>query len=174
MKNKIILLSAILSFLLLGLAQAFGSQEEYFLARDFVKSGDQEFALMNFLAIAQENPNSKYRQQALFAVAEYYFLASDYNDSFEALREFIRDYPDSEMMPYALIYLWKISQGWGKDNLAKNIENQIKNLKRVVLLFKETREGNFKSPLGLNHKIIYYIDRLEFYLDGKLQAQFYY
>lgn len=174
MKNKFILLILAFSFLASGLPKGWADEDEYLRAKSFVKSGDKDFAFIKFLTIVNEKPNSRYRQQALFAVAEYYFTASDYIDAFEALRKFIQNYPDSQMRPFALVYLLKISQAWQKDSLAKNIESQIKNLKKVVLVFKDTKEEKFISPLGINHKIVYYIDRIQFYLDGKLQAQFYY
>lgn len=88
--------------------------------------------------------------------------------------EFIEEYPLSKMRTSALFYMLKIAQTWGKEDLAKAIEKQIINLKRTVFLFQETKEYNFKSPLNINHKLIYHIDKLEFYSDGNLQAQIFY
>ena len=174
MKNRVILLIIFLSFSLLGSKQACGTEEEYLLAQDAVKSGDKEFAFIHFLSELRDNPQSKRHPEALFATAEYYSLVHDYGDAFNALKEFIEDYPYSEMRAFALLYLLRISQAWDKDDLAKNIEKQIINLRRVILLFKETKEYTFNSPLGINHKLIYYIDKLEFYSDGKLQNQIFY
>jgi outer membrane protein assembly factor BamD (BamD/ComL family) len=173
MKNKIVLLIFFIFFFSFGLEQVTG-EEEYSRAKSAVKSGDQEFAFMHFLTVLKENPNSKHREEALFATAEYFFLISDYSDAFSELKEFIEDYPNSKIRTFALLYLLKISQIWREDQLARDIEKQIINSKRVVLLFKNTQEYKFKSPLGINYKLIYYIDRLEFYWDGKLQTQIYY
>lgn len=171
MKNKIISLVILFALLLMGLKQACAQGESYHLAQDAIKSENREFALVYFLSEIRDNPQSNRRQEALFACAEYYFLTGDYVDSFDTLKEFIDDYPHSKMLPFALLYLSKISQAWGRDELAKSIEKQIINLKRVILLFKENKEYGFRSPLGVNHKLIYYIDKLEFYSDGKIQAQ---
>ncbi len=171
MKNKIILLIILCSLFFPNLKQARGNEEEYFQAKDAVKSGYNDFAFMYFQSVLKDNPQSKYREEALFATAEYYFTTSNYIDAFSTLESFLQDYPDSKMRPFALFYLLKISQIWGNDNLAKDIEKQILNLKRVVLVFKETTGCNFKSPLGINYKAIYYIDKIEFYLDGKPQIQ---
>jgi len=171
MKNKIILLIILSLFSFSVLKQAHANEEDYSQAKDAVESGYKDFAFAYFQSILKNNPQSKHRQEALFATAEYYFFAGDYTDAFSALENFLQDYPNSKMKPFALFYLLKISQIWGKDNLVKAAENQIKNLKRVVFIFKENEAYNFKSPLGINHKINYYIDRLEFYLDDKLQAQ---
>lgn len=174
MKNRFILLVISFSFSLLSLRQASAGENEYLRAQDAVKSGDREFAFIYFLSELRDNPQSKRRQEALFAAAEYYFLVRDYGDAVHALEEFIEDYPCSELRIFTLFYLLKISQAWGRDDLAKNIEKQIINLRRVVLLFQETKEYKFKSPLGINHRLIYYIDKLQFYSDDKLQAQIYY
>lgn len=174
MKNKIPWLIIFLSLSLLGLKQASGKEEDYLLGQDAVKSGDRDFAFVYFLSEIRNNPQSEKLQEALFATAEYLFLVHDYNDAFSALMEFIGDYPLSKMRSSALFYMLKITQSWGKEDLAKTIEKQIINLKRTVLLFKETEEYKFKSPLGLDHKLIYYIDKLEFYSDGKLQSQIFY
>lgn len=171
MKNKIILSIILCSLFFSGLKQACGNEEDYFQAKDALKSGYKDFAFIYFKSVLKDNPQSRYREEALFATAEYYFITCNYIDAFSTLENFLQDYPDSRMRPFALFYLLKISQVWEKDNLAKTIENQIKNLKRVVLVFKENEESNFKSPLGIDHKIVYYIDRLEFYSNGKPQAQ---
>jgi len=174
MRNKVILLTILCSLFFPGLKQACGNEEEYLQAKDAVKAGYNDFAFMYFKSILEDNPQSKYREEALFATAEYYFSTSDYINAFNDLENFLDDYPNSRMRPFALFYLLKISQIWKKDNLTKAIENHIKNLKRVVLVFKENEESGFKSPLGIDHKIVYYIDGLEFYLNGKLQAKILY
>jgi hypothetical protein len=173
MKNKAFLLIILLVFSPCGLRQVFG-EGEYSQAQNAVKSGNQEFAFINFRSVLKNNPKPNHREKALFATAEYFFLVSDYSDAFSSLQEFLQDYPYSKMRTFALFYLLKISQIWQEEQLAKDIEKQIINSKRVILLFKDTREYKLKSPLGINYKLIYYIDRLEFYSNGKLQTQIYY
>lgn len=172
MKNKAVLLIILLIFPF-GLRQVSG-EEEYSRAQNAVKSGDKEFAFMHFLSVLKNNPGSKHRQEALFATAEYFFHVCDYGDAFSALEEFLEDYPYSKMRPFALLYLLKIAQIWQEGQLARDIEMRIINSKRIILLFKDAQEYKFKSPLGINYKLIYYIDRLEFYLDDKLQTQIHY
>ena len=173
MKNKVVFLIIFLILFPLAFRQVF-SEEEYFQAKNFVKSGNREFAFMHFNAILKDSLQSEHRQEALFATAEYFFQASDFVDSFSTLKEFLEEYPSSKMRIFALLYLLKISQIWDKDQLAKDFEKQIINSKRIVLLFKNTQEYKCTSPLGLNYTLRYYIDRLEFYSDGKLQTKVYY
>ena len=174
MKNKIPWLIIFLSFSLLGLRQAHGRTEEYLQAQEAVKSGNKEFSFIYFLSELRNNPQSEKRQEALFATAEYLFFIHAYNDAFNVLVEFVEDYPLSEMRTSALFYMLKIAQTWGKEDLAKAIKKQIINQKGTVFIFQETKEYNFKSPLDIDHKLIYYIDKLEFYSDGNLQAQIFY
>jgi outer membrane protein assembly factor BamD (BamD/ComL family) len=173
MKNKAALPIILLLLFSSGLRQA-SAEEEYSQAQNAVKSGDKEFAFMHFLSVLKNNPESKHRQEALFATAEYFLLVSDYGDAFNALEEFLEEYPYSEMRTFTLLYLLKIARIWQDAQLAKDIQKQIIDAKRIILLFKNTQEYTLKSPLGINYKLIYYIDRLEFYLDGKLQTQIYY
>jgi len=173
MKTRIVLLIVPLLLFAPGLKQA-SAEEEYSQAQNALKAGDKEFAFMHFLSVLKDNPGSRHRQEALFATGEYYFLTSDYGDAFSALKEFLQEYPYSKMRPFALLDLFKIAQTWQNGQLAQDIQEQIISSKRIILLFKDTQEYKFKSPLGMNYKLKYYIDRLEFYLDGKLQTQIYY
>jgi Outer membrane lipoprotein len=173
MKNNVIFLIILLTLFPLGLKQVSG-EEEYLQAKNSVKSGDQEFAFMHFISLLKNNPESEHRQEALFATAEYFFRVGDYVDAFSASKEFLEEYPYSKMRIFTLLYLFKISQIWNKDQLAKDIEKQIIDSRRIILLFKDVQEDKYTSPLGINYTLRYYIDRLEFYSDGKLQTQIYY
>jgi len=171
MKNKIPLILILLALLPLNLKLSFGQVDEYILAQEALKSQDKQFAFMNFRYIAENYPNSRLREKALFATGEYYFLTSDYKDAFKAFEDFLNDYPDSKMKPFALFYIFSIANNTGKEDFAKEMEQQVINWERVILIFKESKEYKLKSPLGINYRLAHYIDRLEFYIDGKLQAR---
>ena len=172
-KNTLLLI--VLSSLLfsLNLASSFG-QEEYANALQAAKTGDREFAFMNFLYVARNDPSSTHREKGIFATGEYYYLSSNYTDAFNTFKRFLNDYPDSKMKPFALFYILKLAQILNEDTLAKEITKQIINQERVILLFKKSKAYTFKSPLGMNYQLVHYIDRLEFYIDGKLHAQIFY
>jgi len=174
LRNKFVLLLGVLFLLFTVLGKAGAQRQDYQLAKDAVKNGDKEFALMHFSSVLKNDPDQNHRQEALFGMAEYYYLARDFPDSFGSLNEFLENYPDSKLRPVALFLLLEISENFNNDSLSKNIEKQIMDLKRIFLVFKEAQEYSFKSPLGLDYKLIYYIDKIEFFIDGQLKKQILY
>jgi outer membrane protein assembly factor BamD (BamD/ComL family) len=177
MKAKILLIIAF-SFLLFSLkpACAQSAGEKYKSGLEAVKNGNEDYAYLYFLSIARDNPGSKYRPLALFACGEYYFYKSDYEDAFNTFSEFIEDYPDSRIKPYAVFFLLKIARSWQKGELVKTIEKEIRDMKQVILVFKETKEYRYKyrSLLGRKYKLVYHIDRVEFNADGEILEQVFY
>lgn len=167
---KIIAVVLIMAFLPVNVGQVFG-QEEYKAAVRAARAGDMNAAFLYFHFAAHNDPNPKQRESALFAVGEYYFLNAVYKDSFDSFTRFVNTYPDSKMKLFALGYLYRIAQKWQKEDQLDIIQKEITGPQRIILIFKKTREHSFKSPLGIKHKLVHYIDKLEFYVDGELQAQ---
>ena len=152
-------------------AQALAEPVEYSDAKLSIKNGDTDAAFMNYLLLSRQKEKSTYHQDALFATAEYYFSIHDFNDAFDTFRNFLEAYPGSSLKPIALFYLLNISRYWHLEKLIKEIEKEILNLKRIVLVFKENQEYKIKSPMGRFYAVKYYIDRVEFHINGKLQEQ---
>ncbi len=151
--------------------EALALNEEYSQAVAAARSGDRMFAFMNFRDVAAHDSGSKYREKALFAMGEYYFSVRDYNDAFKAFDDLLSQYPASKMKPFALFYLYKMANASGETGMAGKIKNEILNWERVILIFKKSKEHKLRSPMGINYKLVHYVDRLEFYIDGKLQEQ---
>jgi hypothetical protein len=86
----------------------------------------------------------------------------------EALSNFINDYPDSEGLSFALMYLLKAAEIRRQETLAEKLKNKIISLKRLSFLFRESKGWTYKSPLNKKYRVIYYIDKVEFYVDDKL------
>jgi len=168
-KNAIILIITLLIPPSLSFAQS-----DYSLARQLANNGDKDFAFINFVSASENEANPKLKEKALFATGEYYFLNSDYTEAFNTFNNFLNDYPDSKLKPFALFYIMEIAKSAGENDLAKKIETHIINLDRIILLFKRSKEYKVRSPLGSNYRLVRYIDRLEFYSDGKIQAQIFY
>ena len=152
-----------------GIAQEEG--QLYSLAVSAVKSGDLNTAFMHFHSFLENYPESKYREKALFAIGEYYFLIADYSDAVSAFVSFISDYPDSKARQFALGYLLKIAQIRGDESTVKSLEEKIVTLRQLTLLFSDFKEYKYRSPLLKEHRVIYYIDKVEFYVDKELFAK---
>ena len=171
MKSKILFLVLVSILLAGGVSHAREDQEIYSAALENAKSGNREFAFMYFRSILTKYPDSKYTQDALFAVGEYYFLLADYDDAFEAFGRYTRDYPHSQETPFVLIYLFKMAKIKGKDSLAGKLEKAIVTFRRLSLLFRNSRDYKYRSPLFRKHRVVYYIDKVEFYVDEELFAK---
>jgi len=147
------------------------SQEIYHEGVQAARAGDLDYAFMYFQSLVKEYPESRYGNDALFAMGEYYFIKGDYPDANGVFIKLINDYPDSKGEIFALVYLLKIAESRGNEDLAQDLKDKIATSKRLVLLFKDSKEYKYKSPLSKAYKAVYYIDKVHFYLDGELFAQ---
>ena len=154
-----------------NLAFAQNDNQIYAMAIREAKAGNMDFAFMHFRSLLRNYPDSKYAHDALFATGEYYFIAGDYNNTIEALSNFINDYPDSEGLPFALLYLLKAAEIRRQEPLAEKLKNKIISLKRLSFLFRESEGYTYKSPLRIKYRVIYYIDKVEFHVDDKLSEK---
>jgi len=148
--------------------------EEYSQAVAEAKAGDRIFAFMHFREVAARESGSRYREKALFAIGEYYFSVRARGGAFKAFSELLSRYPESKMKPFALFYLYKMARDSEESDAAENFRKEILNWERVILIFKKSKEHKLKSPMGIKYKLIHYVDRLEFYIDGKLREKILY
>jgi hypothetical protein len=85
--------------------------------------------------------------------------------------ELVDNYPDFKGKLFALAYLYKIAESAGQEELKEKLKTEIVTFKRVSLLFRNSQKYVYRSPLLKRYKVEYYIDRVEFYLDGESFAQ---
>lgn len=173
-KRKVAMrLITILLFILLSCGASYAKEEAeiYSKAVEAAKSGEINFAFMHFRSLLANYPASKYRESALFASGEYYFLLGAYRDAIQAFLGFLSDYPDSRAKPFVLMYLLKIAQRQQAGSLVKDLQQQIVTLQQLSFLFRNSKEYKYQSPLYRKHRVVYYIDKVEFYIEGELFAQ---
>lgn len=171
---KIKILCVVLLFVPAFLTAAYAKKEDgqiYSQAIRESRSGNMDAAFMQLRSLLTGYPDSKYAENALFAVGEYYFLIADYDDSSRAFVKYLDDYPESKFISFALMYLLKIAEKRGDGLLAKSLEKKIVTFRRVCFLFKECKEYKYRSVLNKKHRAAYYIDKVEFYIDGALFAK---
>jgi tetratricopeptide (TPR) repeat protein len=143
----------------------------YSKATEFSKAGQSDFAFMYYNELLRNYPTSKYREQALFATGEYYYKVSSFREAAAAFTDYLGEYPGSEQRLYVLAYLLSIAQR-GKDaSTIESLEKQIIDLQQVSFVFREKKEIAYRSPLNQNYKAVIHIDRVEFYVEGKLFAK---
>jgi len=173
MKNKILFIVSFLILLSPKVAFTQTDSEKYHNALNAIKSGQEDFTFINLLSLSRDEPQSKYRPVSLFACGEYYFHKFNYRHALNIFSEFIEDYPDSKIKPYALFYILKIAKSWKNTEMVKILENKIRDMKQVILVFKETNEYKYRytSIFGRKYRLIYHVDRVEFNIDGEIVEQ---
>ena len=148
-----------------------GAVQVYSKGFEFAKAGYEDFAFMYYRDLLRNYPISKYREQALFATGEYYFRVSGFRDAAAAFRAFLDEYPDSKESLYAVAYLLNIAQRDQDAVSVQKLEKQIIDLQQVSFVFRETKEITYQSPLDQSYKVVMHIDKIEFYVEGKLFAK---
>lgn len=151
-----------------GSAHAAGSRQSYALAVRAARQHDYDAAFMYFRAVLREPVTELYREQALFATGEYYYLKGIHTEARRVFADYLKQYPSEAKRIFALAYLLALAQETGQTELAERISHQIITMQQVSLLFRETKEYEAVSALQRNLKVVYYIDKVEFYADQEL------
>jgi len=172
MKSKAFFFTLIFIFcLFLKSTSAAQDKKIYLDALKKARSGDLNFAFMDLSTLLERYPDSEYREETLFAVGEYYYLIRDYKDSASIFIRFINEYPQSKAKPFALVYLLKIAESQQEDEFIKGLEKYVMGIRQSIFLFKDFKEYEYVSSLLREHKAVYYIDKVEFYIQGELFAK---
>ena len=160
-------------YLFLIPALAFSEEDELLLkrGRHFAKAHQLEFAYMQFRDIVFNYPNSRFREDAFFATGEYFSIVSDDPEAFQIFMQFVSEYPDSKRKIFALGYLSKIAQKEKNETLAEKLKTDIVTLQRVALIFKNSKEYKYLSPLNKQYRAIIQIDKITISCDGQILAE---
>jgi len=165
MKKKLSIFVVLIS--LIAVVTSVYAQEDadlFFSAKQSVKNGNRDFAFMQFHSLLRLSKSSFYHQEALFATGEYYFDMANYFDAYTSFSKLIELYPKSEALPFAIVYLLKMEQMHSQDS-EYDLKKKVITFKQISLLFSEYKEYLYESPLGLKYKAIYFIDRVEVYIN---------
>jgi outer membrane protein assembly factor BamD (BamD/ComL family) len=148
-------------------AHAFTAGAAYKAARTAVRSGNLDFAFFNFKAIVQDFPKTRYYKDSLFAIGEYYFFISDFYNANRAIARYIGEFGEDPEALFAYWYLMRVAQRSGSDDpRVEHYKKQIISFKQLSLLFRDFKEFKYLSPLGRVHRAVFYIDKIEFLIDG--------
>ena len=155
-------------------SNAWAAREEkrkYSMAVKAAKTGRRDFAFMSYRALLKEFPDTKYRDNALFAQGEYYFHLPDFKKAGQFFDLLLKDYPDLEGRLFALAYRLRIAQENKETSKEEETKKEIIAFKRNSFVFEESKDYTYVSPLFTNHKVLFFIDRIEFYVEEKLFAK---
>lgn len=132
------------------------------------KAKNIHLAFMNFRMFVSNGPKSRLAENALFSMGEYYFLTANYPDAVSVFQRLIRDFPGSSAKIFALAYLLEIAQRKDAPENALAAQKEIAASKQLIFLFSESKKYKYKSAFSKNYKALYFIDRIEFYIDEAL------
>jgi tetratricopeptide (TPR) repeat protein len=105
---------------------------------------------------------------AQFAEGEYYFRQNNFQMAIEAFESFSAQYPKREEALIALAYLFKIAQIQGNPDAIKDYHHKVASFHQLAFVFNENKSFTFLSGFGHKHKLVFYIDKVELYVDDKL------
>ncbi|MGD0335989.1 MAG: outer membrane protein assembly factor BamD [Candidatus Omnitrophota bacterium] len=169
--KKSILIIAILLFLAAGAAYADDASHAFAEALTAAHNDENNFAFMQFRTFLQEYPESKYAQQAMFAIGEYYFMSANYSQAKETFYKFIEKYPDAASRIFAMAYLLNMASRLSDNKASLDIQKKIINFTRLTLLFRKSKEYKYASAFNKKLVAVYSIDSIKFYAQDKLFAE---
>ena len=173
-KIRIILLIFVFSVAFLSKALAASNAQLYETAKQAVKSGDREYAFMCFRSILHRTFKSQYHREALFATGEYFYSIGDYRSAEKSFSDFIDYYSEDKALPFAIVYLLKINNYMQIQKASEDLRKQAITFKQLSLLFSEFKELTYTSAFNLHYKAIYFIDRIEIYINEELFEKIYF
>ena len=158
-------------FLLAPMAKAGEDARIYARAVQAARAGHIDFAFMQYRSILNESPESPYSEYALFASGEYYFLLPQRSQAAAFFHSYINRFPDAKGKLFALAYLYKLAQLEHDDPLAQELARKIVADTQLSLIFRDFKEYRYQSPLAREHKVIFHIDHIEFFVKGERFAE---
>ena len=164
-KFRVTIFLVILTFAMHSFAFAADMTKIFKKAEKDAKMGHPDFAFMGYRKVLSANPKESYKRKALFAIAEYYYQIADHKSSENYFKEYLKVSKDENGRLFAYVYLMKLAKIEKNESLILGIEEEIKLVKRNSFIFDNTKEYLFESPLNRNHKAVYYIDKIEFYVE---------
>jgi len=170
---RIRFLSLVLFSILLFPHVAYSQEDKdlYHQGTQAARQGNVDFAFMRFYRLLNNFPDSKYIDQALFAVGEYYFLVGDHHDAIQAFNRLINEFPKSEAKPFAIAYLLNLANRQGNEVMAGALKKELIASQQLSLVFKDFEERKYISPLNQSYRFLHFIDRVEIYIYDQLLSE---
>ncbi len=173
-KIKLLLLILIGLFVFSKISFANDADRIFLRAKESIKKGQLDFAFSDLHFLVSLYPDSKHYESALFSLGEYYYDVGDYYNALKRFNEILCINPESEAKIFIKLYLMEIAKNTGKADRVNALKKEIVANEQLSLLFRDFKEYIYKSTLMRDYKAIYYIDKIEFYIDEKLFSTLFY
>jgi hypothetical protein len=174
--SKCLIRIAIIMFLLQGAIplEARNAASDDALAYQAARKGQYDLSWMYYRSLLTPGASPAYREKALFAQGEYFYMNRVFADARQSFEQYLGLPLTIDQQLLALAYLLKLAQLEQNTQRANDIEQKIISLKQQSFIFSNQKEFVVMSPLYRQHKIIYAIDKVEVYVEGKLFATVHY
>jgi outer membrane protein assembly factor BamD (BamD/ComL family) len=136
-----------------------------------VQQGDYDFAFMGFKTILENYSDSSRCMAAEFAMGEYFFLQKNFGMASDEFKDFYTKYPQHQESLAALVYLFKIAQIENRTEDIKEYREKIASFRQLAFIFNDRRSFKFVSGFLHKHRLVYHINKVELYVNGKLFAE---
>ena len=168
MKKVIFIILGILGLTALCWANPQETEELMREAQGAAQAGETNLAFIYYHTIWQNDPESVYKDQVLFALGEYYYLTSNYDEAERFFRQYLLQAEDSSGAIFARAYLFKFAEMKNDREAMGQFIGEILGSRQHTFTFRSHKEDQFHSPLGQTHKAVYAIDQVKFYSEGDL------
>jgi outer membrane protein assembly factor BamD (BamD/ComL family) len=133
-----------------------------------VQEGEPDFAFMDFKMIHDDYPKSGHALSAAFSEGEYYFLKDELSLASDAFKNFYTQYPERQESMAALAYLYQIAKMQNHQAQMKEYRAKVVAFRQLTFIFKENKSFKFSSGFQRQYKLVYTIDKVALYVNGKL------
>ncbi len=165
----VIILSLLLQgFLWVTCVEASEADLEWNEAVGLAKQGENDFAFMAFRGVLDDCPSSPHCLAAAFAQGEYYFLQNNLSLASDEFKDFYAKYPQHQEALIALIYLIKIAQLQQHPDDMKEYRSKAASFRQLIFIFNDKKYFKFLSGFQRKHQLVYYINKVELYVNGQL------
>jgi len=165
-KNFITFLMLVLSCIFVSSSYASEDGRLYGKAIEAVKKNNLNSSFMHLSRIVDRYPSSKFFAPALFSLGEYYYGIGDLFDAKNSFEKFVEADPKSKPAVFARAYLVKIAKN--NEESFSDYEKEIVTFKRLSLFFRDSKAIKYSSVFLKKYKAIYFIDKVEIYVNEKL------
>ncbi len=169
MKLYVIILSLLLQGgFVVTCVKASEADLEWKEAIGFAQQGEYDFAFMGFQTILGDCPDARHCLAAEFAQGEYYFLQNNLPMASDAFKSFYAKYPRHEEALIALAYLFQIAKIQNLSADMKEYRSEAASFRQLIFIFNDKKFYKFLSGFQRRHQLIYYINKVELYVNGQL------
>ncbi len=171
---KLLTLTFCASFMVFAVSPSASAGEDGILfnkGKQFAKTGQVDFAYMQFHEVVRNYPQSHFREDSLFAMGEYFFTESNFDETQRIFSQFMEEYPNSKLRIFALAYLYEIAQEREDEELTEKFKAQTVSAQQIALVFRNAKEYRYRSPMLTRFRALIEINKITIFRDGEILAE---